>query len=128
MVHPELPTCEMCKRFLYDVKNGWQPVVRGRGSSQEHHSLRPPGAKTPCEICPKIPKGSEPIPANAVELTEDNWNAWRFHKECKAVGSFPTGDPIVRRNAALIEDATESWERLANDAGAVKAMVRVLKQ
>ena len=53
------------------------------------------------------PKGS---PDAGIELTDQNWLAYQFHQECKAVGRFP-GDPIVRRNAAIIESVERDIDR-----------------
>ena len=72
-------------------------------AGQQHPRLRPPGTSTPCATCPKE------SPTAGKELTEQNWLAWNFDRECKAVNSWPN-DPIVRRNAAIIRDVEESLE------------------
>lgn len=60
------------------------------------------GELPPCKTCPKIPKGDEPFPHNAQELSDKNWKAYQHWRECRAVGNFPD-DAIVRRNAAIIQ-------------------------
>ncbi len=88
---------------------------------------RPDGQPTPCHKCPKIPNDVAPRPWNAVELTVKNLRAIRFHEQCKAVGEFPD-DPIVKRNAGLIEstlaDIRDSQARAATDL--LSGLVRLL--
>jgi hypothetical protein len=69
---------------------------------------RPPGARPPCRI-PGVgcPKGT---PENPRGLSVANQSAWRFDRECRATGRFPD-DPVVRRNAALIRQVEEEFER-----------------
>jgi hypothetical protein len=43
-------------------------------------------------------------------LTEQNRAAYEHWKECKAVGIFPD-DPIVRKNAVIIQDVHDSYEK-----------------
>ncbi len=83
---------------------------------------RPKGRKIPriagqrprCEWCPKIPQGVEPIPANAVVLSEKNEAAYRHYLECRAVSEFPKDD-IVRRNAMLIQQIEKIAEEYRMD-------------
>lgn len=72
--------------------------------------VRPPGSPTPCWKCPKVPPGEPACPESAVEMTDQNWRAFRHYEECRAVGAFPD-DPIVRRNAALIRRVYDAWEQ-----------------
>jgi hypothetical protein len=69
---------------------------------------RPEGTAPPCRI-PGIgcPKGTPEHPRG---LSAANLAAWRFDRECQAVGSYPN-DPLVRRNAALIRQVEEEIER-----------------
>ena len=122
LVHPELPTCENCKEYVYDAT--WKPTL----IAGQVHAKRPPGTSTPCPICPKIPHGATPKPENAIELSDKNWAAYRHYRECKAVGSFPVEDAIVRRNADLIRQAEESHERTQGQAGVVRAVLGVFKK
>lgn len=93
------------------------PVLRG---GQKVPRIK--GQKTPCKWCPKIPKGKDPIPENAVELSPHNWRAYQHYLECKAVGQFPD-DPIVRRNAMLIRQVEESARRMENLASNVREIL-----
>ena len=84
------------------------PIIR-QGTGEKVPRIA--GQPTPCRFCPKIPKGQEPKPENAVELTMRNWQAYQHYLECKAVGAFPD-DPIVRRNAMLIRQVEDSARRM----------------
>ena len=126
LAHPELPSCADCQEYLYDPAHGWLPVLKARGTKDEFHARREAGCATPCPACPKIPHGAEPKPDNAIELTDKNWRAYQHWKECKAVDDFPKGDRIVRRNAALIEDACAGWERMNRDQGALRQVLGLL--
>ena len=70
--------------------------------------LRPPGTFPPCRIhgigCAKG------TPENSRGLSVANQAAWRFDRECRATGNFPD-DPLVRRNAAIIRQVEEEFER-----------------
>jgi len=97
--------CEHCQMYVYDERSGrpWQnPPGSGR------LILRPPEALPPCRL-PGIgcAKGT---PDNPTELSVANQAAWRFDRECRATGNYPD-DPIVRRNAALIRQVEEEFER-----------------
>lgn len=107
--HPEVAfrDCDHCKAFMYNHAEG--TVMLGRDGQP---MPRPPRSKPPCEhtagrpdevrarICAKI------HPTAGMELSEQNRRAYRHWKECRAVGVFPD-DPIVRSNAALLEDIHE---------------------
>lgn len=111
-------SCGDCQKYLYydrgsddfgaRVERGGLPV------------LRPKGVKTPCSWCPKIPPGEQPIPANAVELSDKNVLALIHYRECRAVGEFPN-DAIVRRNAALIRGAEDVAARVHETRTAIAA-------
>jgi hypothetical protein len=97
--------CEHCQMYVYDESTGRayeNPPRSGR------LVVRPPGTAPPCRI-PGVgcPKGT---PENPRGLNEANRAAWRFDRECRAVGHFPD-DPLVRRNAALIRQVEEELER-----------------
>lgn len=70
------------------------------------------GEMPPCKSCPKIPKGDPALPMYAQELSEKNWQAYQHWQECRAVGHFPN-DPIVRRNAAIIQRVYDEYSREA---------------
>lgn len=111
LLHPDIAerSCGDCQRYFYydrgpgefgdRVMRGGKPVPR------------PKGIKPPCGWCPKIPPGDEPIPENAVVLSDKNVAALIHYRECRAVGDFPA-DAIVRRNAALIRGAEDVAERV----------------
>jgi len=70
--------------------------------------LRPKGVVTPCNKCPKIPKSAPHRTREyAEEMTDKNYQAFKFHRECKAVGNFPD-DPLVKRHAEIIEGIVEA--------------------
>ncbi|AWM35908.1 hypothetical protein GobsT_63590 [Gemmata obscuriglobus] len=110
LLHPEIAarSCDDCARHLYHdrgpgqfghrVERGGRPVARPRG------------VKPPCQWCPKVAPGDEPVPASAQDLSEKNRAAYLHFLECDAVGAFPP-DPIVRRNAAIIRGARAAAER-----------------
>lgn len=74
--------------------------------------LRPAGTPTPCSRCPKIP-ASAPAKTReyAIELTDQNFQAWQHYLECRAIGRFPD-DPIVRRNARILREVYDEYEKL----------------
>lgn len=114
-------SCEDCARWLYDEDG---QVVR-RPAKVGLPVVRPAGAPTPCHKCPKIPD-SAPTKTrrHAVELSEQNWQAYQHYRECKATGSFPA-DSIVRRWAALILTVEEGHGRTYL-AGRIDALTTTL--
>lgn len=126
LLHPNLPSCPECQTWMYDAETGKKKLKGGLPVR------RPKGTPLPCHACPKIPDGDYPHPANAVELSEENYLAFAHYRRCRAVNRFPE-DPVVGRNAAvirLVEDAVESGERyrlfrMVSDALVV---ARVLKR
>lgn len=97
--------CEQCQMYVYDERTGrpWQnPPGSGRLIP------RPQGTFPPCRL-PGIgcAKGT---PEKPTGLDAANQAAWRFDRECRATGNFPD-DPLVRRNAALIRQVEEEFER-----------------
>lgn len=63
----------------------------------------------PCRTSKGCPKGT---PENSKALTPDNEQCYQHYCECKAVGQFPD-DPIVRRNAAAIEEVLDQSRKLS---------------
>lgn len=110
--HPKVAAidCETCKKFHYDEK--WDPVMIPADPSGRTKKHMPRGPRDPlaCSICPKIPLGAVPVPKNAVELSPKNYRAWRHYLECRAVGKFPD-DPIVRRNASILRELYDEYDR-----------------
>jgi hypothetical protein len=97
----DLPTCERCIAVMHD--ENWKPCTRGGKEIP-----RAKGSKTPCWKCPKIPKGMEPRPENAVELTARGWAAWWYWLQCKEdqTCQLPR-DRITLRNAALLRQVEQ---------------------
>lgn len=110
--------CDECVRFLHFDEPGKFGDAVTRGGKKVR---RLPTVPPPCYYCPKQPDDvpeADRCPATAVELSDRNWRAWLFHRECQAVGRFPA-DPIVRRNAALIAAA----EKLADQVAHLNALL-----
>jgi hypothetical protein len=105
LLHPELPSCQECQTKVYDPTNGWRPAERGGKPC-----LREPGTPTPCGVCPKIPRGQQPHPSNAIELTDAHYRAFVHYQRCKATGRFPA-DRIVERNAGILRTVEEQVAR-----------------
>ena len=110
MSHPNLPTCDDCKKWVHD--KDWKRSER-RGLP----ILRGPNDPTPCQVCPKIPRGAAPIPDNAVSLLAKNTEAYWYYHQCQAdqTAILPR-DRIVVRNNALIKLVLESQDRGARDS------------
>lgn len=106
LAHPEVArvSCADCQAWAYN--DDWTRTKRlGRDVP------RPPGSPTPCGTCPKIPASApERTPEHAIELTTQNWQAYRHYLECRAVGQFPD-DPIVRRTARVVRGVYDEIDR-----------------
>jgi len=104
--HPKVAfrNCQHCLAFVYDETTGapyqWrgQPYPRGE-------------TKPPCQTAAGCPKGS---PDSEVALSERNRRALVFHRRCEAVGRWPE-DPIVERNAVVIQAAEREAEHLLRE-------------
>ena len=112
ITHPEIlgRSCEVCEKTVFDDQPDRltaRPVI-DRATSLP--LVRPAGSPLPCRICPRTAQAEDRIRANAISMSEKNWQAWQHYKECKAVGEFPN-DPIVRRNAAIIREVEDHCER-----------------
>jgi hypothetical protein len=96
-LHPNVAfrDCEDCKAWVYDEETG------EREKKGEEDIPRYKGIKPPCGYSQGCAKGT---PEESRALTEQNMQAWQFIRECKSVGKFPD-DPIVRRNASLVDYA-----------------------
>ena len=97
--------CEHCQMYVYDEATGrpYENPPRSGGLV-----VRPPGTFPPCRIAGVgCPKGT---PENPLGLSAANQTAWRHDRECRATGQFPD-DPLVRRNAAIIREVEEAFER-----------------
>ena len=100
MQHPEVAfrDCEDCQKWVYSEKTGERETKGGE------YVPRYQGVKPPCGYSRGCVKEA---PESNIALTEQNLQAWRYIRECRAVGRFPD-DPIVRRNASLVEWAEQS--------------------
>lgn len=93
-------SCDICEQFMHT--NGVLTLRAGEPVA------RPKGVVTPCWKCPKIPRTAPRKTREfAEEISDKNYQAFKFHLRCKAVGHFPD-DPIVARNAEVIESVIES--------------------
>ncbi len=103
MFHPDVAfrDCQHCLKYIYDEKTG--EAREHRGDFVE----RLPTVPAPCrrEGCPKG------TPENPKVLSNKNMLAYQHWKECKAVGQFPD-DPIVRQNAAIIQEIHDQSKEL----------------
>jgi hypothetical protein len=122
LLHPQLPSCEDCKRWMYDLKTGRRDERDGRPIP------RPANVGTPCRNCPKIPQGAPPKPESATELTPENLVCVMHYGECKAVGRWPD-DGRVARNADLLSGVEKAVERAqaAGVAGVLRSIGAALK-
>ena len=110
LLHPEWDRpCAACERFVVQADGS---AVRDRRTGLP--MLRPKGVPTPCGQCEKVPawarRAGLDVPELrklAVEMTPRNRAAWRFYRECRAVGAFPD-DPLVRWAAVLIRDVEDA--------------------
>lgn len=101
LLNPKLArrSCDDCLKYWYSEKTG--EILR-TGSGDLMLRDGPVMCQTP-EGCLKG------TPENPRTLNKANRWAWRFHRDCEAVGSWPD-DPIVRRNADIIRQAAKAVE------------------
>ncbi len=89
-------------KYQYDSKGEvvTRPKIGGRKIERQ------PLEVLPCGECPKIPKGMEPSPRNAVEMTERSWQVYNHWTEAVAVGftDEEQADAIVRQNASILRE------------------------
>ena len=93
-------SCEECKVYWFNERTGLPIVVTSTGEKM----LR--DGPTPCECEVGCAKGT---PENQKTLSHMNRLAYKHYCECKA-SSFPN-DPIVRKNAVLIDRALSKLEK-----------------
>ena len=101
--HPgiALRDCGHCQKYQYDENTGL-PVETAKGSGQYYLRYGPLLCRTT-----GCPKGAPEAPQS---LNDRNMRAYQHYRECRAVGSFPD-DPVVRRNAAIIRDLEDLYDR-----------------
>lgn len=121
-MHPAVPSCDECQRFLFDSKT-WRPIRSGKV-----HAPRPPGASTPCWECPKTLRGDPPTPENGLrsELNERNREIYEHYLQCKATSQFPD-DAMVRYNASLIRAVEDAATRDMMQVSLASAVVSGFK-
>jgi hypothetical protein len=104
LLHPELPSCQSCIQFLHS--KDWK-IETNAGAPVP----RPAHAPPPCFRCPKIPKGKAPKPSNAAEISDKNYQAYRYYQQCvvDATALLPR-DRIVVNNNAIIRSALDFIE------------------
>lgn len=106
--HPELPTCEDCKRWLYDPGT-WKQSTRGG-----EPLARPPGASPPCWKCPKSLDKKTPNPD--ADLSYRSWLAYQQYLRIKAGMPMPA-DLLVAWYCGLIQFAIDCVDRRQQQAG-----------
>jgi hypothetical protein len=95
-------SCKDCCTFVFDNGTGAVQFKRdGLPMLQDPNRL----PSTPCHKCEKIPAHVQ-----AIELTEQNRQAWRFYRACRAVNSFPD-DPLVFWYSEKLRDVYDHVER-----------------
>lgn len=104
LVHPELPTCADCQRWMHDPKT-WKLSRKG-GKPVPRPGIA--GAGTPCYLCPKS-DNDRPCPEN--ELSPRNWRAVEHFYQVKGGGRAPAGDSIFEKNAGIIAATIDAVSR-----------------
>lgn len=101
--------CQECAKYVYDLATGEPQTYRSGPDRTELPLARPAGTLPPCEKCPK----ESPERAKDIELSAKNWAAYGHYLECRTVGlsDGERRDPLVRRNAGIIDRAVREFER-----------------
>ncbi len=97
--------CQHCLAYQYDETTGRPQRSKADPSKflKRYATIKPR-----CQTAKGCPKGT---PENQKGFTEQNRLAYEHYKQCLAVSHFPD-DPVVRRNAYLIQQAEEDARRL----------------
>ena len=101
LAEPGLPSCEDCKRYVYDPDDGWK-VKKWRGKPMERRD-----DETPCSRCPKS-RDEKPNPE--AELSEKNWEAFQYWLTARS-GLAIHADDLTCENFSLIQFAYERFLR-----------------
>lgn len=110
LLHPLIAarSCDDCRKYLYDdgPEGNHLPVCRIEGQPEPRGR-----APVPCDVDRQngCPKGHYSTPRS---LNDRNRQAYDHHKMLRAARRPLPDDPIVLRNAALIEDAERRVDRL----------------
>jgi hypothetical protein len=108
-------SCADCMKYRPDSDGILLRRPHNRGPLQE----RFPGELTPCFSCPKISevnraRTSLPVVElreYAVELSDRNRQALRYHQECLHLGGRFPEDPLVRRHAGVIGPLLDAYKQ-----------------
>ena len=75
----------------------WQNNQHDAQTDQTEESFFESSANAPDVNLPKDSERPAKVPAEAVEISEKNWKAYRHYRECVSLGTFApfTLDPIV---------------------------------
>lgn len=113
LLNPEIPTCAECQKWLLDAD--WQKTKRAG-----EPIMRPPGTSPPCWKCPKSSDGK---PNPAVELSDRNWHAINYARQCAvdSTGLLPR-DATTIKNTALVR-AIEERTAGQNDRAAMLSLI-----
>ena len=118
-LHPKVAfrDCKECEKWVHNEETG--DVEEKGGIKVERYA----GVKTPCRYSQGCPKGT---PEQSKELTDQNYQAYHFVLECKAVNCFPD-DPIVRRNAMIIDHVEQLIQEFRQQEATeyIKALTRM---
>lgn len=110
-------TCLVCRMWQFEDDG---ERLSGEISRRPHRTGLPmrrrPGAKTPCNVCPKIPfpdNTPEKVQENAIELSDRNRLCVAHWLEAREVGFEPheRADPWVRRHARILRTVQDEFDR-----------------
>ncbi len=116
LLHPEVPTCEDCRKWLY--KDDWSISMRAG-----QQVPRPRGSPLPCVNCPKSGKHNKPNPT--AELTGRNGAAYELWLAARAGLDVPDL-PVVYRDLVLIQGVVERVERMERQRADVARLFPLL--
>ncbi|WP_397568530.1 hypothetical protein [Schlesneria sp. T3-172] len=100
--------CQVCEKYVVN-ESTWQ-LEQGRdGQPVERLKHLGPSFLAACRDPARgCPKGTPELPNS---LTAENQLCYQHYCECVSTGSFPD-DPVVRRNAAVIQGVLDTVEKL----------------
>lgn len=98
--------CGLCQKYFFNEDTGTVNVGRD-GKPELRADYGEGNCPPPCRTENGCPKGT---PEEPKSLNEHNQECYRHYCECRAVGQFPD-DPVVRRNAAVIREIQDEYER-----------------
>lgn len=144
-LHPELPSCADCQRWVYDPKTWRRAKRRGEWVEREE------GEPSPCDLCPKareeVPAGAgagagqeegespagtgRKVPNPEADPDARTFQALDYYRRCEVDpgGQHTPRDAIVVRNNAVIrsiELATLRAQARASDGQQLAAALSLL--